>query len=70
MAHEAISRVRGEVSPLAIDPGERILGRLDAQLEYAEIGEIVSEGLPIYLQRIRAQIAETASSIQTAYFLH
>jgi len=70
MAHEAISRVRAEVSPLAIDPGERILGRLDAQLEYAEIGEIVSEGLPNYLQRIRAQIAETASSIQTAYFLH
>ena len=70
MAHEAISRVRSEVNPLAIDPGERILGRLDAQLEYAEIGEILSEGLPVYLQHIRAHIAETASSIQTAYFLH
>jgi hypothetical protein len=70
MAHEAIAAIRAEVNPLAIDPAERILGRLDAQLEYAEMNEILSDGLPAYLQRIRNQIAETAMSVQKSYFLH
>ena len=58
------------MNPLAIDPAERILGRLDAQLEYAEIGEILSDGLPQYLQKIRAQTMETAAAVQKSYFLH
>jgi uncharacterized alpha-E superfamily protein len=70
MAHEAIAAIRSEVNPLAIDPAERILGRLDAQLEYAEMSEILSDGLPAYLQRIRNQIAETAMAVQKSYFLH
>ena len=70
MAHEAIASIRAEVSPLAIDPAERILGRLDAQLEYAEMSEVLTDGLPAYLQRIRAQISETALAVQKAYFLH
>ena len=69
MAHDAIAAIRSEVSPLAIDPAERILGRLDAQLEYAEMAEVLSDGLPAYLQRIRAHIAETAMAVQKAYFL-
>jgi len=70
MAHQAIAAIRAEVNPLAIDPAERILGRLDAQLEYAEMNEILSDGLPAYLQRIRNQIAETAMAVQKSYFLH
>lgn len=70
MAHEAIAAVRAEVNPLAIDPAERILGRLDAQLEYAEMGEVLTDGLPEYLQKIRNQIAETALAVQKTYFLH
>jgi uncharacterized alpha-E superfamily protein len=70
MAHEAIAAIRSEVNPLAIDPAERILGRLDAQLEYAEMSEILTDGLPAYLQRIRNQIAETAMAVQKSYFLH
>jgi uncharacterized alpha-E superfamily protein len=70
MAHQAIAAIRSEVNPLAIDPAERILGRLDAQLEYAEMNEILSDGLPAYLQRIRNQIAETAMAVQKSYFLH
>jgi uncharacterized alpha-E superfamily protein len=69
-AQEAIAAVRAEVNPLAIDPAERVLGRLDAQLEYAEMSEILSDGLPAYLQKIREQIAETALAIQKTYFLH
>ena len=43
---------------------------MDTQLEYAEMGEILMEGLPAYLQRIQSQVAEVAMAIQKAYFLH
>jgi uncharacterized alpha-E superfamily protein len=69
-AHEAIAAVRAEVNPVGIDPAARILGRLDAQLEYAEPSEILLEGLPAYLQRIQTNVAETAAAVQKSYFLH
>lgn len=69
-AHEAISRLRGEINPQLIDNAERILGRLDTQLEYAEMGEILTEGLPAYLQKLESHIADAAMSVQKAYFLH
>ena len=69
-AHEALTRLRAEVNPRAIDDAERILGRLDTQLEYAEIGEILHEGLPSYLQRIQARAGDAALAVQKAYFLH
>ncbi len=69
-AHDAISAIRREVNPGVIDPAERILGRLHAQLEYAEIEEILLDGLPAYLQKIQNQVAEAALAVQKAYFLH
>jgi uncharacterized alpha-E superfamily protein len=69
-AHESISRLRSEINPPTIDNAERILGRLDTQLEYAEMGEILNEGLPAYLQKIQSQIADAAMAVQQSYFLH
>ncbi len=69
-AHQAISRLRSEINPLNIDNAERILGRLDTQLEYAEMDEILSRGLPSYLQEIQSQVSEVAMAVQKAYFLH
>jgi uncharacterized alpha-E superfamily protein len=69
-AHRAIGAIRADVNPLAIDVAERILGRLDAQLEYGELSEILSEGIPAYLQKIQTGIAEAAMALQKAYFLH
>lgn len=69
-ARAAIACIRQEVNPVAIDPAERVLGRLDAQLEYAEIGEMLHGGLPAYLQDIQNQIAAAALAVQKAYFLH
>ena len=69
-AHEAMMKVRNEINPPIIDNAERILGRLDTQLEYAEMTEILNEGLPAYLQRIQSQVADAAMAIQKAYFLH
>ena len=69
-AHDAIAAIRRKVNPTGIDPAERILGRLDAQLEYAEMQEILAEGLPAYLQKIQTQVAEAALAVQKSYFLH
>lgn len=69
-AHDAIAAIRRDINPSAIDPAERILGRLDAQLEYAEMTEILLEGLPTYLQRLQNAVNEAAIEVQKAYFLH
>jgi uncharacterized alpha-E superfamily protein len=69
-AHEAIAAIRSGIASRAIDPAERILGRLTAQLEYAEMNEILAEGIQKYLQNIQASIADAAMAVQKAYFLH
>jgi len=66
----AISVIRAGTQVGAIDPAERILGRLEAQLEYAEVAEILSIGVPNYLQRIQAGINDAALAVQKSYFLH
>ncbi len=69
-AHDAIAGIRGDTNPGQIDHAERILGRLDTQLEYAEMQEILVEGLPAYLQKIQAATNDTALAVQKTYFLH
>jgi uncharacterized alpha-E superfamily protein len=67
-AVDAVAAIRASVNPNGIDPAERVLGRLNAQLEYAEMTEILNEGLPSYLQRIQNSVAEAAVAVQKAYF--
>jgi uncharacterized alpha-E superfamily protein len=69
-AHDAIAGIRGDTNPTSIDPAERVLGRLDTQLEYAEMSEILVEGLPAYLQKIQIAANDTALAVQKTYFLH
>ena len=64
------SRIRASVERPGIDPAERILGRLEAQLEYAELPEIIKDGVGAYLEKIQEAVAETAAAIQKTYFLH
>jgi uncharacterized alpha-E superfamily protein len=66
----AITAIRAGSRGNAIDPTERILGRLDAQLEYSELSEILSEGIPGYLQRIQTTVHEAAVAVQQSYFMH
>jgi len=70
MAHNAALEIRASITPHTPSPAERVLGRLDANLEYAETAEIVSQGLAPYLQQIQATIAEAAFALQKSYFLH
>jgi uncharacterized alpha-E superfamily protein len=69
-AYEAISAIRAESDAGKGDAAERILGRLDAQLEYAEVSELLAEGVPQYLGRIEYAIFEVAQALQKGYFLH
>jgi uncharacterized alpha-E superfamily protein len=69
-AHQAIAAIRALVRPRQLDPTERILGRLDAQLEYAESVELAGDRLPRYLGDILDNIAEAALSIQRSFFMH
>jgi uncharacterized alpha-E superfamily protein len=69
-AADAAAAIHASVDPNAVDPAERVLGRLNAQLEYAEMTEILNEGLPAYLQKIQASVAEAALAVQKAYFLN
>ncbi|HUB25753.1 MAG TPA: alpha-E domain-containing protein, partial [Tepidisphaeraceae bacterium] len=66
----AMTQIRTAVNPRQLDEAERILGRLDAQLEYAELGEILMEGLSQYLERIQSAVADAALAVQKRYFLH
>jgi uncharacterized alpha-E superfamily protein len=68
-ATAAISAIRVSSRGNAIDPAERILGRLDAQLEYAELSEILAEGIPNYLQQIQNVLHEAAMAVQQSYFM-
>jgi uncharacterized alpha-E superfamily protein len=69
-AHKSIAAIRALVRPKQVEPTERILGRLDAQLEYAEASEMEGDKLPRYLGGILDNIAEAALSIQRSFFMH
>lgn len=69
-AHDAAESVRGSIGSSGIDPTERILGRLNALLEYADMAEILAEGLAAFLRKIQASVAEASIAVQRSYFLH
>jgi uncharacterized alpha-E superfamily protein len=69
-ACEAIRQIRAGTNAAVVDAAERVLGRLDAQLEYAELDEILAQGLPNYLEEIQSALADAAMAVQKAYFLH
>lgn len=68
-ARNALAAVRASTTR-RVDPAERILGRLDAQLDYAELGEILRAGVPAYLEDIQRQVADATTAVQKAYFLY
>jgi uncharacterized alpha-E superfamily protein len=66
----AINAIRIGARGSAIDPAERILGRLDAQLEYVELSEIITDGVSSYLHKIEASVLDAAAAVQRSYFMH
>ncbi len=68
-AHAAIRGIRAETNPGAADPAERILGRLDAMLEYAEPTHVLLDGIGDLLHLILATTADAAVALHKAYYL-
>lgn len=69
-AREAVAGIAGNVHPQQVSAAERILGRLNSDLEYAEPGELKGEKLKPFLKQIQDKIASTSIAIENAYFLH
>jgi uncharacterized alpha-E superfamily protein len=69
-AHRAIAMIRTGINAGGVDAAERVLGRLDAQLEFAERREIEETGVLAYLQKIESSIAAASGAMQRAYFQH
>jgi uncharacterized alpha-E superfamily protein len=69
-AHRSIAAIRAAVRSHTVDPTERILGRLDAQLEYASPADLMNSDLPKYLTGIFDNIAAAAIAVQRSFFLH
>lgn len=65
----SISAIRQATSPTAIDPAERILGRLAAELAYATASEIESLGVKAYLRSILVQVQTASATVLQTYFL-
>lgn len=69
-AYQSIVAVSGESDARKAGAAQKILGRLDAQLEYAEVGELMNEGVPQYLGKIESAVGDVALALQRGYFLH
>ena len=68
-AHDAISRIRLETRPAEPDAAEAILGRLQADLNYAQPREIAGARLDEYLQKIQLATFDAAVAVRKSYFL-
>ncbi|MBI2811417.1 MAG: alpha-E domain-containing protein [Candidatus Melainabacteria bacterium] len=69
-AQEAIAGIADSVHPQDLDSAERILGRLCARLEFAEMSELSGDSLKGFLNKIQLSLHEASSAIENAYFLH
>lgn len=69
-AQEAVAGIAAKVHPQEIDAAERILGRLNAQLEFAEVSALSGTRLKAFLESIQENVAEAAAAVHKAYFLH
>lgn len=69
-AFQAITEIRMAVRPRSVDPTERILGRLNAQLEYTGAEEMLAGDLSMFLTRILDATGESAVAVQRSFFLY
>ena len=55
--------------PGSIDPAEKILGRLSANLTYGNLNEIAARGVEDYLREILRESRAASTAVQQTYFL-
>ena len=67
-ARRAVRRIHRGTGGGFVDPAERLLGRLAAKLEYAEVDEIAAEGTQTFLSDVRRSVAEANAALHRRYF--
>lgn len=67
-ARRAMEAIRQATSPLRVIDAERILARLDSQLEYAEMSEILIKGVPQYVHDIQQAVNDASMNVSQTYF--
>ena len=69
-ARDAIQGIRVSNGARSPSVPERVLGRLSSELEYADINDVLAQGLSAYLQKIQETVNEASVALQKAYFLY
>jgi uncharacterized alpha-E superfamily protein len=69
-ALRSISAIRQATSPTAVDPAERVLGRLSADLAYATDNEIATKGVKEYVRGILIDVQRASAMTLQNYFLN
>jgi uncharacterized alpha-E superfamily protein len=58
-----LSRVDGQLSR-----PERLLGRIRADLEYRDVTDVLSDGVPVFLDRLQRGVRQVADAVALEYF--
>ena len=61
-------RITGTPEGATINPAEKRLGRIQADIEYTDIEEVIEIGLHEYLDDLQARINEVGAAIGTTFF--
>lgn len=67
-ANNALHRVTNTPMGRFANPAERHLGRLLADVDFADVAEIMDSGLHQFLDQVQLQINQTGGAIQQAFF--
>lgn len=65
-AGRALDRIEGREVPA--NRPQRLLGRLRADVQYADVDEVMEEDLGVYLGLIEAKIRQVSEAIEVTYF--
>jgi len=63
-----LHRITGTPPGAVINPAEKKLGRIQADIEYTDIEEVIEVGLHEYLDRLQSRINEVGAAIGTTFF--
>ncbi len=66
---ESLQEIAGGEDDEYANEAERLLGRLDSELRYIDVGEIFERGLLTFLDRIQTACLRVGEEIQRTYFL-
>lgn len=67
-AQESLHSISGEPLGSFKNESERLLGRLRSELDYAQIEEIMEQGLHQYVDSLQSQINDAGGAIQKQFF--